>query len=160
MIITNHQAVAGQHLNNIVIYMPYFFKGELLMFAMVRAHWIDVGGIAPASAPAPSVGDPWLEGLQLDQLKIYEAGKLDETLYRDAQATTSASRNPRSATCDRRWRPAGSRCAASTSCSTNTASDTILAAIEQIFDETERKCRNVVGKTQGRRLRSEIVPRR
>ena len=25
---------------------------------------------------------PWLEGLQLDQLKIYEAGKLDETLYR------------------------------------------------------------------------------
>ena len=26
--------------------------------------------------------DPWLEGLQLDQLKIYEAGKLDETLYR------------------------------------------------------------------------------
>ena len=33
VIITNHQAVAGQHLNNIVIYMPYFYKGELLMFA-------------------------------------------------------------------------------------------------------------------------------
>ena len=44
VIITNHQAVAGQHLNNIVIYTPYFYKGELLMFAMVRAHWIDVGG--------------------------------------------------------------------------------------------------------------------
>src|SRR5207248_4589942 len=37
VIITNHQAVAGQHLNNIVIYTPYFHKGELLMFAMVRA---------------------------------------------------------------------------------------------------------------------------
>ena len=46
VIITNHQAVAGQHLNNIVIYTPYFYKGELLMFAMVRAHWIDVGGAA------------------------------------------------------------------------------------------------------------------
>ena len=46
VIITNHQAVAGQHLNNIVIYMPYFYKGELLMFAMVRAHWIDVGGMS------------------------------------------------------------------------------------------------------------------
>ena len=33
VIITNHQAVAGQHLNNVVIYMPYFYKGELLMFA-------------------------------------------------------------------------------------------------------------------------------
>ena len=38
--------------------------------------------LAPASAPAPTVADPWLEGLQLDQLKIYEEGKLDETLYR------------------------------------------------------------------------------
>ena len=37
VIITNHQAVAGQHLNNIVIYTPIFFEGELLMFAMVRA---------------------------------------------------------------------------------------------------------------------------
>ena len=30
VVITNHQAVAGQHLNNIVIYTPYFYKGELL----------------------------------------------------------------------------------------------------------------------------------
>src|SRR6202023_4037776 len=45
VIITNHQAVAGQHLNNVVIYMPYFYRSELLMFAMVRAHWIDVGGM-------------------------------------------------------------------------------------------------------------------
>ena len=36
VIITNHQAVAGQHLNNVVIYMPYFYQGELLMFTMVR----------------------------------------------------------------------------------------------------------------------------
>src|SRR5271156_4537528 len=37
VIITNHQAVAGQHLNNVVIYMPHFYRGELLLFAMVRA---------------------------------------------------------------------------------------------------------------------------
>jgi len=42
VIITNHQAVGGQHLNNVAIYMPYFFQGELLMFFIVRAHWIDV----------------------------------------------------------------------------------------------------------------------
>ena len=82
VIITNHQAVAGQHLNNIVIYMPYFYEGELLLFAMVRAHWIDVGGMSTGFGAGPSVADPWMEGLQLDQLKIYEAGKLNETLYR------------------------------------------------------------------------------
>src|SRR2546425_334307 len=82
VIITNHQAVAGQHLNNIVIYAPYFHDGELLMFAMVRAHWIDVGGMSTGFGAGPTVADPWVEGLQLDQLKIYEAGKLNETLYR------------------------------------------------------------------------------
>src|SRR5437588_9721366 len=80
VLITNHQAVAGQHLNNVVIYIPYFYQGELLMFAMVRAHWIDVGGITRGFGPGPTVADPWIEGLQLDQLKIYEAGKLNETL--------------------------------------------------------------------------------
>ncbi len=82
VIITNHQAVAGQHLNNVVIYMPYFHKGELLMFSMVRAHWIDIGGSSTGFGAGPSVIDPWFEGLQLDQLKIYREGVLDETLYR------------------------------------------------------------------------------
>ena len=85
VIITNHQAVAGQHLNNIVIYMPYFYKGELLMFAMVRAHWIDVGGMSTGFGAGPSVADPWLEGLQLDQLKIYEAGKAQRDALSRAQ---------------------------------------------------------------------------
>ena len=58
VIITNHQAVAGQHLNNIVIYMPYFYKGELLMFAMVRAHWIDVGGQSTGFGAGPRVARP------------------------------------------------------------------------------------------------------
>ena len=82
VVITNHQAVAGQHLNNVVIYMPYFYQGELLMFLMVRAHWIDVGGTSTGFGAGATVADPWLEGLQLDQLKIYEEGKLNETLYR------------------------------------------------------------------------------
>jgi len=36
VIVTNHPAVAGQHLNNVVIYVPYFFKGELLAFFGAR----------------------------------------------------------------------------------------------------------------------------
>ena len=33
------------------------------MFAMVRAHWIDVGGMSTGFGAGPSVADPWLEGL-------------------------------------------------------------------------------------------------
>jgi N-methylhydantoinase B len=145
VIITNHQAVAGQHLNNIVVYMPYFHRGELLMFAMVRAHWIDVGGTSTGFGAGPQVADPWLEGLQLDQLKIYREGELDETLYRVIKDNI---RFPESSLGDMKSQMAACRLAARRmdELFEKYGHDTMLAAIARIFDETERKCRNVVAK--------------
>jgi len=143
VVITNHQAVAGQHLNNVVIYTPYFYKGELLMFAMVRAHWIDVGGLSTGFGAGPTVADPWLEGLQLDQLKIYEAGQLNETLYRVLKDNI---RFPESSLGDMKSQMAACRLAARRldELFDKYGRDTILAAIARIFDETETKCRNMV----------------
>jgi N-methylhydantoinase B len=145
VVITNHQAVAGQHLNNIVIYTPFFFKGELLLFAMVRAHWIDVGGMSTGFGAGPTVADPWQEGLQLDQLKMYEGGKLNETLYRVLKDNI---RFPESSLGDMKSQMAACRLAVRrmTELFEKYGRDTILQAIAQIFDETERKCRNVVEK--------------
>jgi N-methylhydantoinase B len=143
VIITNHQAVAGQHLNNVVIYMPYFHKGELLMFSMVRAHWIDIGGSSTGFGAGPSVIDPWFEGLQLDQHKIYREGVLDETLYRVLKDNI---RFPESSLGDMKSQMAACRLAARRmdELFEKYGRDTILAAIDRIFDETETKCRNVV----------------
>lgn len=143
VIITNHQAVAGQHLNNVVIYMPYFYKGELLMFTMVRAHWIDIGGTSTGFGAGPQVADPWFEGLQLDQLKIYEAGELNETLYRVIKDNI---RFPESSLGDMKSQMAACRLAARRmdELFDKYGHDTILRAVDTIFDETERKCRNVV----------------
>jgi len=148
VVITNHQAVAGQHLNNIVIYMPCFYKGELLLFAMVRAHWIDVGGMSTGFGAGPNVADPWLEGLQLDQLKIYEAGKLDDKLYRVLKDNI---RFPESSLGDMKSQMAACRLAVRrmNELFDKYGKDTVLGAIAQIFDETERKCRNVVEKLAG-----------
>ena len=145
VVITNHQAVAGQHLNNVVIYMPYFYKGELLMFCMVRAHWIDVGGQSTGFGAGATVVDPWLEGLQLDQLKIYEEGRLNETLYRVIKDNI---RFPESSLGDMKSQMAACRLAARRmdELFDKYGKDTILAAISQIFDETEQKCRNVVAR--------------
>jgi N-methylhydantoinase B len=145
VIITNHQAVAGQHLNNIVVYTPYFYRGELLLFAMVRAHWIDVGGMSTGFGAGPTVADPWIEGLQLDQLKIYEAGLLDETLYRVLRDNI---RFPESSLGDMKSQMAACRLAARRmdELFDKYGRDIMLAAIAQIFDETESKCRNVVSK--------------
>ncbi len=143
VVITNHQAVAGQHLNNVVIYMPYFYQGELLMFCMVRAHWIDVGGQSTGFGAGATVADPWFEGLQLDQLKIYEQGKLNDTLYRVIKDNI---RFPESSLGDMKSQMAACRLAARRmdELFDKYGKDTILAAIAKIFDETEQKCRNVV----------------
>jgi len=148
VLITNHQAVAGQHLNNVVVYVPCFFKGELLAFSMVRAHWIDVGGTSTGFGAGPEVPDPWQEGLQLDQLKIYEGGKLNETLYRVIRdnirfpESSLGDLNSQIASCklgarryDELFRKYGR--------------GTVLAAIARIFDETETKCRKVVERLAG-----------
>jgi N-methylhydantoinase B len=145
VLITNHQAVAGQHLNNIVVYVPYFFRDELIFFTMVRAHWIDVGGNSTGFGGGPEVLDPWLEGLQLNQLKIYEAGKLNETLNR---VISDNIRYPESSMGDMRSQIAACRLATRRldELFEKYGRDTVLSAMEQIFDETEAKCRNVVAK--------------
>ena len=145
VIITNHQAVAGQHLNNIVIYMPYFFQGELVMFAMVRAHWIDIGGMSTGFGAGPTVADPWQEGLQLDQIKIYEEGKLDEKMYRVLKDNI---RFPESSLGDMKSQMAACRLGTRRldELLTKYGKDTVLQGIAHIFDETEQKCRNVVAR--------------
>jgi N-methylhydantoinase B len=42
VLIMNHPYVCGQHLNNVVVYTPFFHDGELVAFLAVRAHWIDI----------------------------------------------------------------------------------------------------------------------
>lgn len=145
VIITNHQRVAGQHLNNIIIFVPFFFEEKLRLFSMVRAHWIDVGGMSTGFGAGAGVRDPWLEGLQLDQLKMYDGGKLDETLYRVIKDNI---RYPESSLGDMRSQIAACRLATRRldELFQKYGVDTMLAAIERIFAETEEKCRNVVSR--------------
>ena len=143
VIITNHQKVAGQHLNNIVIYTPFFFKGELQFFSMVRAHWIDVGGMSTGFGGGADVSDPWMEGLQLDQLKIYEAGVRNETLYKVIRDNI---RFPESSLGDMRSQIAACHLATRRleELFEKFGVETILTGLDRVFDETEQKCRNVV----------------
>jgi N-methylhydantoinase B len=142
VLITNHQAVAGQHLNNIVIYTPFFLDGVLTAFPAVRAHWVDVGGLSTGFGALGST-DPWSEGLQLNQLKIYEAGKPDNKLLR---VIADNIRFPQAAMGDLRSQIAACRLAERRleELYKRYGAETIAAAMEIIYSETERKCRAVV----------------
>src|SRR5262249_22335430 len=80
VIIMNHGLVCGQHLNNVVIYAPCFHDGRVVAFAASRAHWVDIGGSRVGFGSVETT-EIYQEGLQFRSLKIYEAGKRNETLW-------------------------------------------------------------------------------
>jgi N-methylhydantoinase B len=80
VLIMNHGQVCGQHLNNVVIYAPCFHDGKIVAFAASRAHWVDIGGMRVGFGSVETT-EIYQEGIQFRSLKIYEAGRRNETLW-------------------------------------------------------------------------------
>ena len=79
--LVNHPEICGQHLNNMVVYTPFFWDGNLLCFLAVRAHWIDVGG-GSTGFGSSMTRDVYEEGLQIRSVKIYKEGKPNTEVLR------------------------------------------------------------------------------
>ncbi|MEA2365209.1 MAG: N-methylhydantoinase [Thermoleophilaceae bacterium] len=77
----------GQHLPDIYIIKPIFFEGALEGYAATMAHHSDVGGITPGSV-AVHATEIYQEGLRMPLLKLYEAGRPNETLLRVIEKNT------------------------------------------------------------------------
>ncbi len=85
VVLCNHAAVQGQHLNNTVMYTPIFAgpaKETLIGFFAINVHWIDIGGSAPRSS------DIFMEGLQLRSIKLWSKGEPIEEVYRIIENNT------------------------------------------------------------------------
>jgi N-methylhydantoinase B len=85
VLLCNHAAIQGQHLNNTVMYTPIYTgagSGSLIGFFAINVHWIDIGGVTPRS------GDIFMEGLQLRSIKIWSTGKPIEEVYRIIENNT------------------------------------------------------------------------
>ena len=141
--VTNHQRVAGQHLNNVVTYTPVFVGGELVCFAVVRAHWIDVGGLSTGFGSGPGVADPWQEGLQLDQVRLYEEGVVDEKVLR---LIADNIRFPESSLGDMRAQFAACRLGEERVAELvgRYGLDTFRESVRALFADSEERCRRVV----------------
>jgi N-methylhydantoinase B len=85
VVLCNHAAVQGQHLNNAVMYTPIRTGGDrarLIGFFAINVHWIDIGGAVPRSP------DIFAEGLQLRSIKLWSAGEPIEEVYRIIENNT------------------------------------------------------------------------
>src|SRR5262245_31295135 len=85
VVLCNHSAVQGQHLNNTVMYTPIRIGAErdaLIGFFAINVHWIDIAGAVPYSP------DIFGEGLQLRSIKLWKRGEPVEEVYRIIEANT------------------------------------------------------------------------
>ncbi len=90
VIVCNHAAVQGQHLNNTVMYTPVLGgpnEDDLIGFFAVNCHWIDIGGSAVGSVSYSST-DIFMEGLQLRSIKLWSKGERNEEVYRIIENNT------------------------------------------------------------------------
>ena len=76
----NHPYVCGQHLNNVVVYTPFFHEGELVAFLAVRAHWIDIGG-RPMGFGFSGTREVYEEGLQFRSFKLYRGEQPNQEIF-------------------------------------------------------------------------------
>src|SRR5205809_1128574 len=80
VLIMNHPYVCGQHLNNVVVYTPFFHGGEQVAFLAVRAHWIDIGGTRVGFGYS-GTREIYEEGLQFRSLKLYRGDQPNQDLF-------------------------------------------------------------------------------
>jgi N-methylhydantoinase B len=85
VVLCNHAAVQGQHLNNTVMYTPIYAgpgRVALIGFFAINVHWIEIGGIQNNST------DIFMEGLQLRSIKLWSQGEPIEEVYRIIENNT------------------------------------------------------------------------
>ena len=85
VVLCNHAAVQGQHLNNTVMYTPIYAgprRETLIGFFAINVHWIDIGGTQANST------DIFMEGLQLRSIKLWSKGEPIEEVYRIIENNT------------------------------------------------------------------------
>ena len=85
VVVCNHAAIQGQHLNNTVMYTPIYAgtgRESLIGFFAINVHWIDIGGITPRSS------DIFMEGLQLRSIKLCSRGEPIQEVYRIIENNT------------------------------------------------------------------------
>ncbi|MFC0531612.1 hydantoinase B/oxoprolinase family protein [Phytohabitans kaempferiae] len=75
----NDSYIVGSHLNDISIFSPIFYEGELVGFGATKAHWLDIGAKDPGQAmDSTSI---YQEGYRIAPTHLYRAGeRQDQTI--------------------------------------------------------------------------------
>ncbi|MDA1325442.1 MAG: hydantoinase B/oxoprolinase family protein [Proteobacteria bacterium] len=73
----NDPYTGGTHLNDVLLLNPVFFDGKLALFAAMRCHWNDVGGMTPGSLSG-RVKEIYQEGIRIVPTRIRDRGVMNQ----------------------------------------------------------------------------------
>jgi N-methylhydantoinase B len=74
LLIVNDPFLTGTHISDTSVYAPVFHEGELVAFAIVTAHWADIGGKQP-SGWSPDTTDVFQEGMCFSHQRLVATGE-------------------------------------------------------------------------------------
>ena len=78
VLLMNYPYWSSTHTLDVVLFAPIFYESELTGYAVIRAHWLDLG--AKDSGYVLDSTDVYQEGLVFPGTKIYKGGEPDEEL--------------------------------------------------------------------------------
>jgi N-methylhydantoinase B len=133
----------GSHAQDCAVVMPVFTDDEdLLGYAAIKGHWLDIGAKDPYSTDTVDV---FQEGTVFPGVKVYSRGVLVEDIYRMALAN---SRLPKAVAGDLNAEVVGVRTGAAglLRIAERYGVDTFRAAVEKVFDHGEAVMRRYIEK--------------
>jgi N-methylhydantoinase B len=142
--LSNDPYTIGTHNNNVATYLPVFDDGELIGFAVVRGHMVDLGGAVPGSRSS-TLTEIYQEGLRLRQIKFYDGGQPVDDVHR---LIADNSRMPEAVLGDLRAQVAACRTGEKRLqlLFRKYGQDVFAGAVEQIFAQGEAKARAALEK--------------
>ncbi len=70
----------GNQNNDLAVFKPIFFEGELVAWSACKGHQADIGG-AVAGGYNPNATEVWQEALRIPPVKVYDKGKLRKDVW-------------------------------------------------------------------------------
>ena len=138
VLVVNDPFLTGTHQWDVAVIVPGFLDGEIVSYAAIKAHHLDVGALAPfvTREHRRLPGGHDLPGRQ-----ALAGGRPRRRPVPDVRSPTRRLPDPRPATSAHRRAPAGPACAACSSSSSATALEQFEAAVEVILDAGEAQMR-------------------
>jgi N-methylhydantoinase B len=132
----------GTHLPDITLVSPIAHEGEVVGYAVTRAHHSDVGGMRPGSMPSDS-REVYQEGIVIPPVRLVHKGEYVQDVLDLLLANT---RTPASRRGDLRAQIAANNIAEQriNELIESRGKDTVLAAFEEVISYTERRTREAI----------------